>query len=85
MVDESIVAADDVVDNAIKGHTMAAVNRLGLAIKSEKDADAIRASEAILDRGGFPRAHRLEAKSLTVIMDAETAKRIQETLEMDRK
>lgn len=87
MVDESIVEADDVVDKAIHRHTLAAAERLGLVVNSKnaKDADAIRASEAILDRGGHPRAQQIESRNLTVLMDAETARRIEETLAMEKK
>lgn len=82
--DQDIVEQTQKVDEAIAGHTMAAVSRLGLVVTDGKDGDAIRAADSILDRSGHPRVQKTESKSVSVTIDAEDAKLIAETMGMDR-
>lgn len=82
--DQDIVEQTQKVDEAISAHTMAAVDRLGLVVTVGKDGDAIRAADSILDRGGHARVQKTESKSVSVTIDAEDAKLIAQTLEMDR-
>ena len=82
--DQDIVEQTQKVDEAISAHTMAAVGRLGLIVTAGKDGDAIRAADSILDRGGHARAQKTESKSVSVTIDAEDAKLIAQTMEMDR-
>jgi len=83
--DQDIVEQTGRVDEAIASHTMAAVDRLGLVVSNGKDGDAIRAADSILDRGGHARVQKTEQRSVSVTIDAEDAKLITETLQMDRK
>ena len=82
--DQDIVEQTAKVDNAIAGHTMAAIDRLGYIVVEGKDGDAIRAADSILDRGGHARVQKTESKSVSVTIDAEDAKLIAQTMEMDR-
>lgn len=84
--DQDIVEQTKVVDDAIAGHTMAAIGRLGFVVNNPKsrDGDAIRAADSILDRGGHARVQKTESKSVSVTIDAEDAKLIAETMGMDR-
>jgi hypothetical protein len=82
--DSSIVDADDEVTRSIKEHTISAVRRLGLLIQSDDDSVACRASAEVLDRGGYPKTQRSEVKSLSVVVTAADAKRIADTLDMER-
>jgi len=86
MVDESIVASSNEVTEAIRSYTLAAVHRLGLIASNanSRDADAVRASAEILDRGGFPKVHQVESRNLSVVIRPEDAVRIEETLAMDK-
>lgn len=92
LTEQSIVSADDEVTKAIKAHTLAAVERLGI-VSAGKDEDggyasldgvAVRASAEILDRGGYPRTQRTETKSLSILISPDDAKRIADTMEMER-
>ena len=82
--DQDIVEQVTKVDEAIAGHVMAAVDRLGYIVTEGKDGDAIRAADSILDRGGHARVQKTESKSVSVTIDAEDAQLIAETMEMDR-
>ncbi len=82
--DQDIVEQTQKVDDAIAGHTMAAVGRLGLIVTAGKDGDAIRAADSILDRSGHARVQKTENKSVSVTIDAKDAALIAQTLEMDK-
>jgi len=79
---QRIVDSNDEVASAIREKTLAAARRLGLVIDTGKDNDAIRAAEAILDRGGYPRVTKTEDKSVRINIDAADLARLTETLEM---
>ena len=72
------------VSEAIRSRTLDAVKRLGMVLDHGKDRDALRAAEAILDRGGFPRVQRTEAKSVAITLDSNDVSRLAETLAMVR-
>lgn len=82
--DQDIVEQTQKVNEAIAGHVMAAIDRLGYVVVEGKDGDAIRAADSILDRGGHARVQKTESKSVSVTIDAEDAKLIAETMGMDR-
>lgn len=79
---QRIVDSNDEVAAAIRDKTLAAARRLGLVVDSGKDSDAIRAAEALLDRGGYPRVTKTEDKSIRINIDAADLARLTETLEM---
>lgn len=79
---QRIVDSNDEVAAAIREKTLAAAKRLGLVVDSGKDSDAIRAAEALLDRGGYPRVTKTEDKSVRITIDAADLSRLTETLEM---
>lgn len=81
---EHIVRTADEVAAAIHDKTLAAAKRLGCIVDSDdaKDADRIRAAEAILDRGGYPRVTKTEDKSIRINIDSADLARLTETLEM---
>lgn len=83
LIDQRAVSADQEVAAEIRRHTMAAAKKLGALVTSAtKDADAIRAAEAILDRGGQPRVQRNESKSAVVMLNASDVALLKETLSM---
>ncbi len=81
---QSIVSSDQVVSDAIREGTQAAVDRILGCIQSTDENVAIRASTEILDRGGFPKVSKIESKSLSVVMNAEDLVKLKEAMAMDR-
>lgn len=84
MKNQRIVESDMEVVDAIKEGTRAAVKTLISSINSTDENIAIRASVEILDRGGFPKVSKIESKNLTVVMDADMLKVLQETIKLDK-
>lgn len=84
MQNQQIVESDKNVVDAIKEGTRNAVDKLLSSINSPDENIAIRASVEILDRGGFPKVSKIESKNLTVVMDADMLKLLQETIVMDK-
>lgn len=84
MKNQRLVESDQEVVDAIKQGTRDAVRRLLSSIGSTDENVAIRASVEILDRGGFPKVSKIESKNLTVVMDADMLKLLQETVKLDK-
>lgn len=92
LTDQAIVSNDDEVTKAIKEHTLAAIQRLGFVASAKNedgkykssDADAVRASADILDRGGYPKTQRSEVKTLSVVISDASAKLIADTIEIEK-
>ena len=80
----AIVAADDEITSAIKSGAKAAVERLLGSINSIDEQIAIKASESILDRSGYSKVQKIESKSLSVVLTAEDASIIRDTMLLDR-
>jgi hypothetical protein len=74
-------ASNEVAD-AIRDGARAAVRRLVQAVDSVDESIAVRASSDILDRAGFPRAARVEQRSVSITLTAEDAARISDTMKM---
>lgn len=84
MSDQRRVDSDQDVTDAIKKGTRDAVALLLGSIKSVDENVAIRASVEILDRGGFPKVSKIESKNLSVVMDADMMKLLQDTIKLDK-
>ncbi len=84
MRNQRLVESDQDVTDAIKEGTRAAITKLVQSIESADENVAIRASVEVLDRGGFPRVSKIESKNLSVIMDADMLKVLQETIKLDK-
>ena len=81
--DSTIIHSDDAVTKAIRAGTLDAVKALVKGIDSEDERVQLKAAAEILDRGGFPKTQRVEAKTLSVVLSSKDVDRIQETFQLD--
>lgn len=68
--------------NIIRQKTLDAAKRLGMIVDNGNDAVAIRAAEAILDRGGLPRVQRTEVLAAQVVLSSKDVALLTETFAM---
>ena len=76
----------DATDDLIKNNTEAAAEVIvGLLTCTDK-AVALKGATEILDRGGYPRAAKLEqdVKTAVVVLDRDDVRRIERTRELDK-
>ncbi len=84
LVDQQLADSTTEVTRAIQEGARLAARRLVQAISSPDESIAVKASSDILDRAGFPRSSRIDSRSLNVVISADDAARITETLSMLR-
>ncbi len=84
MSNQSIVSSDQEVTDSIRAGAKAAVERILSGIDSVDENVAIRSSESILDRAGFPKVSKVESKSLSVVMNAEDLVKLKEAMLLDK-
>lgn len=84
IVDDKIVEEVDEVENIIKEGTVAAARRLVGTVQNADSNVALKASEAVLDRGGYPKVSSTEKRVVNVNIDAKLGELIKETLELDK-
>ncbi len=80
MSNESIVDSLDDVTRFIRDGARQAVQRLVNCVDSPDESIALRASQDVLDRAGYPRVSRVESRSMSVNLSSADAELIRDTL-----
>lgn len=79
------IAAIDRTAEIIDSHTEDAAEKIVTLLSSRDESIALRSASELLDRGGFPKASKIESvvKGAVVVMSAEDLTRIERTLELE--
>ena len=84
IVNQQVANHTDEITKEIEEAAREAVKRLRGGIASDNEAIAVRSSDSILDRAGYGKIQKIESRNLSVVLTAEDAARIVETIDMDK-